>query len=1019
MKKILCQLFDIREGEGTRAILMFGYIFFIISSLLIVKPVRNSLFITRFGVSQLPYVYILVAFSAALVVQIYSGFAKKLSLNPLINGTTVISILCLLFFWFLLDYDYQATWFFYFFYVWVAIFGVISASQFWLMANEIFNVREAKRLFGFLGAGAISGGIFGGYLTNFLAPYVGTKNLVIICIGFLTFCLFIIQLIKRNSRISHPQKSPAKIPFSQPAKKADSLFNILKKSKHLTLISGIVGVSVIAASLVDYQFSAIASENINDSDRLTAFFGFWLSNLSIISLLVQLILTRFILKTVGVAATLFFLPVGILLGSIAILLAPILFSAIVIKVADGCFKQSINKAGMELLVLPIPPNIKKQAKTFIDVFIDSLATGISGLLLILLTHQLGVPVRYISILTIGIIAIWLFLIIRTRGEYIQSFRLAIEKRTINLDEQTINLQDKSIFESLIRVLTGWNERQILYILYLIENVVEESFVPHFKRLLTGFKITPQTCRQLKKNNLPPELLSHLKTLVNHEFYDEEKFQTVIEKLAGTKWTPEYDRLLKSQVKYFSGDIKIQVLRLIRKYPNDDLVFEASGLIEDDNQEVQIEAIHYLYRHSIKKIDTLYKFLNHANIRVQAAVLLCVAQKFSEDGQIDKSLNIQELFNSRINLYRQARDEKQKEFIKITAAKVIGITRIKEFYRYLQLFLHDRSLAVRQSAVVNMGNTGAEDFLKILVQQLGDKSLRKYAREALSQYGEKAIPILVEQLNNSAASKPQRLEIPRVLALIPSQPTVNALLERLQQNNGFMDYETIKALNKLKTRFASLKFNKYEKHIEKKIAKETGNYNQIVKILDTQINLKNNSNQVGPADQALEKTLKAKMLLKKALIEKLDKNLELIFRLLGLRYQPDDMYFAFQGIKSKNNELRANAIEFLDNVLHPGLKRIIIPIIDTTAIGILIDERPDEQAGTPENIETLYLLLDGKDPWLKACTLYLLGRLKYSRAISKIKQSRLDPDPLVRETAEYALQRMNAALPNLENVSTKK
>nr|WP_262496369.1 hypothetical protein [Nonlabens ulvanivorans] len=41
------------------------------------------------------------------------------------------------------------------------------------MANVIFNIREAKRLFGFIGAGGIAGGIAGGYVTSILVPFTG------------------------------------------------------------------------------------------------------------------------------------------------------------------------------------------------------------------------------------------------------------------------------------------------------------------------------------------------------------------------------------------------------------------------------------------------------------------------------------------------------------------------------------------------------------------------------------------------------------------------------------------------------------------------------------------------------------------------------------------------------------------------------------------------------------------------------------------------------------------------------
>ena len=125
------------------------------------------------------------------------------------------------------------------------------------------------------------------------------------------------------------------------------------------------------AKLVDFQFSAVALSLITDTDKLTAFFGFWLSTLNIVSLVIQLFFTSRILKHLGVAASLFFMPVGLLLGAVVIFVSPALWSAILIKMSDGGFKHSINKAGTELLALPIPSEIKNKTKAFIDVFIKN------------------------------------------------------------------------------------------------------------------------------------------------------------------------------------------------------------------------------------------------------------------------------------------------------------------------------------------------------------------------------------------------------------------------------------------------------------------------------------------------------------------------------------------------------------------------------------------------------------------------------------------------------------------------
>jgi AAA family ATP:ADP antiporter len=50
------------------------------------------------------------------------------------------------------------------FYVWVNCFGVVVPVQAWTFASSVFDARQARRLFGLIGAGASAGAIGGGLL---------------------------------------------------------------------------------------------------------------------------------------------------------------------------------------------------------------------------------------------------------------------------------------------------------------------------------------------------------------------------------------------------------------------------------------------------------------------------------------------------------------------------------------------------------------------------------------------------------------------------------------------------------------------------------------------------------------------------------------------------------------------------------------------------------------------------------------------------------------------------------------
>jgi AAA family ATP:ADP antiporter len=53
--------------------------------------------------------------------------------------------------------------------VWTGVFGVLAPAQVWTLANYVLTTREAKRLFGVIGGGAIAGWIVGGFVTQFTA----------------------------------------------------------------------------------------------------------------------------------------------------------------------------------------------------------------------------------------------------------------------------------------------------------------------------------------------------------------------------------------------------------------------------------------------------------------------------------------------------------------------------------------------------------------------------------------------------------------------------------------------------------------------------------------------------------------------------------------------------------------------------------------------------------------------------------------------------------------------------------
>jgi len=748
VQNILEKGFGIRPEEQSRSLLMQIYIFLIIFTLLIVKPTASSLFLSNFGVESLPYAFILVAILAGIVSSVYAKLLNIIPLDRLIKMTLYSCIGSLLIFGVLLQAKIFTGVVLYAFYLWVMIFAVLTTSQFWVLANLVFNSREAKRLFGFIGAGAITGGIFGGYFASFITQFTVSENLLFIAALCLVPCLFLINKIW-SYRIQKPIKKKDPTDNKIKVKPKKHPLQLILASKHLTYLTGIVGLSVIVAKLVDYQFSAIASIHYTNKEDLTAFFGFWFSTFNVISLGLQLFLTRRIMENVGVSRALYFMPVFILLaGTLMLLMPEVLMMAIFLKLTEGSLKQSVNKAAMELLVLPIPTKIKNPAKTFIDVFVDSFATGLSGLLLIFVIKGLALPPTAISLIILGITLVWLFLIFKIRKEYLYAFKLRIETAITPTDisqlkSERIIIPSNRLLKRLAKVLEVGTEQQIL--------------------------VTLKSVKDIKKS----QLFNKTVQLFKHD----------------------------------SPEIRAAAIRNASTYKKEEVIEEVTALIDDDSIKVQTRALEYLLKHDDKnRLANIEEYLEDDHYRLRGVALVGLATASLKDAALSKEFHLENRLYDWFNKIDTTLSQKENQFRKIIFLNTIGKGKLENYYGHIVKFLKDENSKVVRQAIISAGITQKEVFLNILISFLKDQTYRSSAQEALSQFGEKAFPLFIEIINNPITDINVVRSLPKIIRKISSPQAVDLLSKLLKYNNLNVRHASLKALNRLRFSNRELSFD---------------------------------------------------------------------------------------------------------------------------------------------------------------------------------------------------------------------
>ena len=86
------------------------------------------------------------------------------------------------------------------------------------------------------------------------------------------------------------------------------------------------------------------------------------------------------------------------------------------------------------------------------MFIDRFGRGIGGSLADLFLPGLPLSISHLSLLVCGMIGIWLFLSVVIRREYLNTFRLALEKKQIQPETLRVPINDSVTLQPLLRVL---------------------------------------------------------------------------------------------------------------------------------------------------------------------------------------------------------------------------------------------------------------------------------------------------------------------------------------------------------------------------------------------------------------------------------------------------------------------------------------------------------------------------------------------------------------------------------------
>jgi len=882
--EVLREFFDIRQGEHIRLWAMFSYLLFVLFAYYIVKPVSRAMFLTKFDIDKLPALYILIAVFGGLLAYLYSKAATRVSLRTAVSWAMAISILTLLAMWWLIRL--RIPWMVYVLNIWVSLFSVILVSQGWLVAGNLFDAHQAKRLYPILNMGLVLGAAFGGEFTKRAVSLIGSEGLLpasalMVLLAYLSF-------------LAASRASAAPVTEARAATEEQTDFSFrqmigdLTRVRHLRIIVGMMVVMYVVDTLVEYQFQAMARA-IYKGDDLTGFFGqfygLWLNGVEFVF---QLFLTGLVVRWFGVGGTLQISPVAVGISSVAILAAPGLVSASAVRLTEASTRYTLSKTGMELLYMPLPLALRNRIKAFIDISVDRLSRGVGGLLLLFLTTgPLHLGVKGIAALVVALSIVWMVYSAIARREYVASIRGRLQARRLDFASIRLSVTDAHTVDILESEATHGDNRRAPYALSLL------AAAP-------GYDVEP--------------ILRHL----------------------AASAVPE---------------VREKVYEIATRLRFEGLVDQALP----DALTTTRHAVTYAVTMSPSRSGLAAQLLQDERPEVVESVL--------EGMRSQHDLAVDLIGRDWLDTMEGSKDPRRRAL----AADAIAV-RGDRGTEALHRLLDDADPVVARAALRAAGALGNRAYLYQIVNHLGNPRLRGGAIGALTAFGEAITGTLSDVLNDETLPVRIRRQIPRVLKSVPSQRSVNVLLPATGHPDLTIREAALRALNRLRETAPQLNFD--DEFVTKQLLGEARNCYEL-------------SAALAPFRTYDSGDRVALKLLARTMESRLRATVARLFRLLGLRYPPKDIYAAYLAVSKPTHYDAPAALEFLDTLLDHNLKRVLLPLLDAPQF---ILDRGREIFGVRElSVEELIRMQIGSgDPWLAACAAACARELRIPDAVPSVQ-----------------------------------
>lgn len=394
-------ILQMKRDEAVPAALLSIHLFLTVASIVIGKAARDAIFLSRFTARQMIAVDLVTMVAIAVVVAAQLRLNARVSMRRLLLISPVCFALGDVGLWLGLSTSHGA-WITRAAYLWIGVQAALSTPHAFALASHVLTIRQTRRLCGLIGGGAILGWIGGGLVTEVVAARFGASSLLLAAALFTALCPVIVSVLWREG-------VGAAAVMCEGAGTSGSLrqsASLVWTSPHLRAIACLAFASSAVTTIAGLQFKVIASQSIQSTDHLAAFFGSFSLYAGLIALATQVVLTPRILSGLGLGAALAMAPAALAAGSVGVLFSGTLIAAALLKGSDQVLRYSVDRAAVEMLYRSLPQQEIFEGRMVIDPLVCRFGDAAGALVALAGVVVLHLSFPFLSVISVAAITAW-------------------------------------------------------------------------------------------------------------------------------------------------------------------------------------------------------------------------------------------------------------------------------------------------------------------------------------------------------------------------------------------------------------------------------------------------------------------------------------------------------------------------------------------------------------------------------------------------------------------------------------